>query len=781
MSSWGSESGQTTPLVLVGLMLLVIPAGLAVAQGLSTTAPEQSTIPTVTPPSLITPTPTSTATETPTPTATPTPTSTPTPDGNDNDTNRNGTAGQTHFVNADLELADGVTSDDGCSGANYTAIQAAVDDAGSGETVVVCPGTYSEHVEVTTANLTITAADRLTQGSGDVTITNANESAVWINAPGVTLQGFNISVDEGAQYAIEVGGQEAVIRDNTVDSPGVGIFLSDGRTDTGECRIDDRLTGADACDGGPPVDSELGAATQGRVLNNTVKADILRIWVDADQTLVQNNFVTDREISENPENYAECTRDEPQRPCNGRFNDSIVSSGNDTIIRGNTIQIDKQPTGIFHWQAGIMIGKTPTQGHNMATNNTVVDNSYTGSGANGIGIKTRNITAGANIWNNNIKQSGIAIRVYDEATIRNNYIPGCGGTGIWVMSLQNSEARNYDGKEVFVVNNTVERGNSICSVGVWTTWDTVIKGNRIRDFTRFGVRYEICGGGAGRLVDNKIISNNDAGREGIGVTVRADTTPTCVARGEGKQIEIQNNQITNNKVGIEIRNNSVINPSLYEIHNNTINNNEDIGIYNQNKSVIVDATNNIWACGGPSGGANPLSDPYTGKLANGSGDLISAGNGSTRNGHPISNVHFDPFRELSSCPNQTSTPSRTATPTSTPTPPPDGGGNRYDGGGGDNGSGDGGGTGSRDGTGNGEGGGGDRSAPSGSNDGGNTGTPPSTSTATPTSTQPPTATPIPPDTPTPTPVVEPGFGIATWLVGVLLAVSLLARRPRGNK
>lgn len=223
-----------------------------------------------------------------------------------------------------------------------------------------------------------------------------------------------------------------------------------------------------------------------------------------------------------------------------------------------------------------------------------------------------------------------------------------------------------------------------------------------------------------------------------------------------------------------------------EIHGNLINNNGNLGIYNANESLIVDATNNIWGCGGPSSGFNPLADPYTGRLANGSGDAISAGNGSTRNGHPISNVHFDPFQQLSSCPNQTSTPTATPTPTPTPSPTPspadNGGGDGSERGG--TATGDGSGDGSGDGAGNGDGGGGDSDASSGGNGGsdGETATPPPTSTLTPTRS--PTSTPPPTPTPTvtlsPTPAVEPGFGILTWLVGVAILSGFLIVRRRSS-
>lgn len=755
MSSQQSYSGPATAFGLVGIMVLAIPAGLALDQGLTASPAETD------PTTIITPTPPPVKlTDTPTPTPTPTPA----PDGDTNNTEGATTTGKTHFVNAVAGLADGETPDGGCATAKYKIIQAAVEAAESGDTVAVCAGTYSEHVRVTTANLTIRAR-------GDVLITNTNESAVWINAPNVVLHGFNIRVGEGANYAIEVGGKEVDIRNNTVHSPRVGIFLSDGHIETGECRLPGRkepqYTKTD-CDRGPPVDKELGAATGGRVVNNSVTAGMLRLWVDADQTLIQSNFVTDLENPKNAPNYPECRTGDIFDPCKSRFNDSIVSSGNGTIISGNAIRIKKEPTGIFHHQAGIMIGKTPTQGHNMALNNTVANNFI--HSPIGVGIKTRNITTGASIRNNTITSAGTGMRIVDEAVIRNNEIDFV-GTGIRVESFRWGEVQNYQEKQALIVNNTLDSGDNKGFTGIRVTWNAVIKGNTIKNIINRGIRIGICRGGGGRVVNNKITGMGD----GIFVSP-SDYRVPCPTDLKNNRIMILNNQIMNNEYGIKIRDTrgeGHTNPNLYEIHGNLINNNEELGIWNRNKSVIVNATDNIWACGGPSGGANPLADPYTGRLANGSGDLISAGNGS-RNGHTISNVHFDPFQVLASCPESgspatttptpTLTPTPTSTPSLTPTPTPTaagGIGNGTDGVGG-NGTG---GTG-----GNGTGGNESGDVTIGDN-GPSVGTPH-------TITPPPTPTETPLETPTisPTPRVEPGFGVGMLAIAIAILISLFTLR-----
>lgn len=755
MSSRLPESGQASALVLIGLVVLALPVGLALAQGLTSSKTTTASAITPTLPPLNMP-------------ATSTPTATPTPDGSqnddDNETGGNTPTGQSHFVNAELGPVDGVTSEKGCSGANYTSIQAAVDAADPGDTVAVCPGTYTENVEVSTTNLTITAADRLTQAAGDATITNAAESAVWINAAGVTLRGFNISVGEEADYAIEVGGKRVVIEDNTVESYGVGIFLSDGHRETGECKSEEDFD--TVCKTNPPVDPALGPATGGRVLNNSVTADNFRIWVDADRGVIQHNFATELRVRDDYQDY----------------NSSIISSGNDTVIRGNTIQttrpvMTEQSTQLDKAAGGIKVGKNPFVSHNNAYDNRVVANAV--DKPRGIGVITNRKTAGTSIQGNSITSTLDGVNVHDAATVRNNTISAgpknCIGVSVDIgpMTWAGEQQKN---KGVFVLHNTLNGANR-CLGAVQADSNAVIAGNTIRNYVFSGISFDVCVAGTGRIIDNQISGTGINYGAGISISSRKSEGCTNYAwyrfPDMAENVVILNNEITDNREeGISIGNHAK--PGLVKIHDNLILNNGGLGINNHNASIIVNATENIWACGGPSSGFDPLADPYTGRLANGSGDAISGGNGSTRNGHPISNVHFDPFRvqNPSSCSGSQPTATETQTPTSTPTPtgmptktPTATAPSRFG-----NGTGEMGGNGTGGTGGNGSGGDGNAVA-TGSTDRKKAATP---FTATPS--PPPTSTSTPPPTVSPTPRVEPGFGVVIWVVGLVIFSSLLALR-----
>lgn len=327
MSRGLERSEQGAILGLVFLLVLAMPVGGALAGAL--TAPVTATGVTPTPPPILNLTETPTSTDTPTSTETPTPTPTASSggDGGNGSGESNGSGAGSTLVVDDGSGSVGSVTGEACGNASYMTIQGAVDDASQGDTIRVCGGTYTEHVKVTTANLTIRA-------DGDATIENTGESAVWINASGVTLRGFTVRVVAGAAYAIEVGGHDVLIRNNTVESPGVGIFLSDGHTETGECNMEGFNQ---ECDQSPPVDPELGAATGGGVVNNDVSSDHIRIWVDADQTVVRNNFVIDRQSNggraqssqhQMKPGFSSTTGHEDEPYCQDceRYNSSIVSS-----------------------------------------------------------------------------------------------------------------------------------------------------------------------------------------------------------------------------------------------------------------------------------------------------------------------------------------------------------------------------------------------------------------------------------------------------------------------
>lgn len=604
-----------------------------------------------------------------------------------------------------------------CPNAGHRTINEAVQNASAGDTIEVCSGEYGP-VTLDTGRLTIRA-------NGSAEIAGSTGPAVRITAPEVTVDGFTITPGTTTNRTVEIGARGADVRNNTVEVRRVGIFLSDGHAEGGD------------------VGSGLQAAPDSRIRNNTITVNatvglqetVYGIWSDADHTDIRKNTVI-----------------------GSGYTTSILSSGNETDVTGNTIRYpDRRIQG-----AAIRVGLS-TAGHDWAVRNRVADNDVSGGPDRGILVGTlpRNVTiARATVVRTNTVVDSASNEVTDpggitayanETVVRNNTVVDSGhddlSRGFPGKSVDGIRVEGY---RIHVIGNTVRRNEDGVTLSVSTA---TVEGNVIQNNELDGVFVGI-GNITGLIANNTITGNAAAG-------IRIQQSP-----------------------GVAV-----------EAHYNHIRNNGGLGIHNHNyiptdgKWPVMNATLNYWGCGGPSGG---LRDPVTDRIANGSGEALSAGDDPG-----YSNVHFDPFLERSSCPSLSGTP--TSTPTSTPTPTPTStptssptrqapGGDD----GGDDGDGDGDGTGTADGgggTADGPGGGsGDQDTggsggdTTGDTSGGESTPPPQpptpTATVPPTATESPTPTQSPTSTNTPTPRTEPGFGVVAWFLGTVVLVWLLARRRR---
>jgi hypothetical protein len=153
----------------------------------------------------------------------------------------------TRYVDA---LATSSAPGTGCgTSAGYNTIQAAVNDANTGDTIMVCAGTYAENVSIpiAKANLTLNGAQaahpvagRIFGSLGESTVTGmfANPAAdITIQATDVTIDGFSLTnPDQSTGILIKTGGNNALITNNIIYAVGgtgfadntQGIYLENG-------------------------------------------------------------------------------------------------------------------------------------------------------------------------------------------------------------------------------------------------------------------------------------------------------------------------------------------------------------------------------------------------------------------------------------------------------------------------------------------------------------------------------------------------------------------------
>jgi nitrous oxidase accessory protein len=107
---------------------------------------------------------------------------------------------------------------------DYTEIQAAIDAANPGDTILLKSGTYEENLQVD-KELKIWSDSR---NPGDTIIRAADpaKNVVEINTGRVTFSGFGINGSENAGIYLE-GAESCLINNNEISNTGQGIFLKD--------------------------------------------------------------------------------------------------------------------------------------------------------------------------------------------------------------------------------------------------------------------------------------------------------------------------------------------------------------------------------------------------------------------------------------------------------------------------------------------------------------------------------------------------------------------------
>jgi len=126
------------------------------------------------------------------------------------------------------------------------------------------------------------------------------------------------------------------------------------------------------------------------------------------------------------------------------------------------------------------------------------------------------------------------------------------------------------------------------------------------------------------------LSSNNRSEVTISQNILTGATDGITTRNSlvnNNTITIDDNKIYKNDYGIYLE--TVTGGSTILINSNSLAGNDKYGLYVKNSTLTIDATNNWWGhASGPSGG---VADPVTGRIANGTGGAVSG------------YVHFDPW------------------------------------------------------------------------------------------------------------------------------------------
>ena len=476
------------------------------------------------------------------------------------------------------------------TGTHYTTIQAAINDAQPGDTIIAETGTYTENIKI---NKTITLK---AQGTPTIQPKNPNQPTITITANNTTITGFTI---KNSQTGIHIQANQCKITNNNItNNTYYGIYLDYSSNNT---------------------------ISNNNITNNGLGIDLS----DSEYNKIYNNNITN----------------------NGNNGIDLRYSSNNTISNNN---ITNNGLGIDLWYSSnnILSNNNITNNTyygiylNNSSNNTIYNNKITNNKYDGIYIcySSNNILSNNNITNNGL---GIDLWYSSNNILSNNNITNNTYYGIYLFyssnnnMISNNKITNNgdDGIDLWYSSNNTISNNNITNNGLGidlsdSEYNKIYNNNITNnDYDGIDLRYSS---------NNNLISNNNitnSGNDGIYIcyssnnTISNNTINNMYYYGiylyDSSNNTISNNNITNNgEDGIYLYDSSNNNT----ISNNNITNNKGRGIFlygdnnivyrnsfigNGVQAIVYFGMDNLFNLAKPTGG-NYWSD-YTGKDLDGDG------------------------------------------------------------------------------------------------------------------------------------------------------------------
>ena len=445
---------------------------------------------------------------------------------------------------------------------NYTAIQAAIDDAIPGDTVFVYNGTYMENL-IIGKTMSLVGEDRETTeirglSFGDVVYVTAD----WVNITGFTIR---ISGMDWYDAGIELDSvQECFIANNRVsdNSLGINLYLTNNTTVTGNIASDNQM-GINLLysDNNAVADNNmsnyyagitLDSSRNNTLVNNTMVGDGVQLLGDFLEEWNSHTIDTSNTVNGSPVYYLK-----------DLASGSAPQGGGQVILANCTgLLVDNQSIGDA--AVGIQMG--------FSSNNTVLNNTVFSNNFHGIYISHSSEnwvvgnTASSNEWH------GIYIDTSSNNTIAGNVVQDNWGDGISLTSCSDE----------IVVNNTAidnSDGISLYSSTGNHVIDNIPSGNYAGIYLRSSTGNSVSGNNAS---GNWVGINVDRSDEN---TVTGNVVPSNDNRGialkySSNNTVINNTMTSNGWIGI------LLSSSTY----NTFRNNTMIG----NGISVLGATLGQW-------------------------------------------------------------------------------------------------------------------------------------------------------------------------------------------
>ncbi|MDD2665424.1 MAG: NosD domain-containing protein [Methanocellales archaeon] len=415
---------------------------------------------------------------------------------------------------------------------DYPTIQAAIDNASHGDTIIVRDGTYTENI-VVDKRLTIES-----ENGSDFTLVQAQNSndhvfdvtADYVNLSGFTLIGAtgvisagiyldeanycNISSNNVSNnyYGIRLSSSSNTLSNNTASNNNYGIYLYSSRNNT--------LSG------------------------NTMRDDGIGIWGGSVSDYNSHEIDTSNKVNDKPVYY---WKDKVGGTVPAGAGQVILANSTGVTVSGQNVS-DGSVGVLLAYSSGCTISNNTANSNNdngiylyFSSSNTLSSNNASNNGDGIVLSSSSNNTISNNTANSN-SDYGIYLYSSSNNTLSNNTASN-NGYGIWLILFSNDNT---------ISNNTA---NSNSYYGIWLilSYNNTISNNTASD-NDYGIYLYYLGKNA--------ISNNTASDNDYGIYLEFSSNNT-----------ISNNTASDNDYGIY----------LYSSSNNTISNNtasdNDYGIY----------------------------------------------------------------------------------------------------------------------------------------------------------------------------------------------------------
>jgi parallel beta-helix repeat protein len=307
----------------------------------------------------------------------------------------------------------------------YPTIQQAVDNASSGDTIIVRDGDYTENVTVHVANLTL----RSENGSENciVQAANATENVFTVAADWVNISGFtvtNATGNDASGLYLGPGVEHCTISNNTASGNSYGFYL-----ESADHNILKDNTGCNNSHYG----FEIVASTDNLISDNDLYHNQvgLSLLVRCDDNRIVNNSVYENAVTGIDLRF-DCTNNTitGNHVCNSSDGISIMAVTNTTV--SDNFIYNNSRIGIYLWLFGTS--------DDIVSGNKIYDN--------GDGIILRNASSGSSIncsgneiYNNDW---GIKVQESNTVTVLGNIVTSnyC-GIYLWLNSSNNRIYNNY--------------------------------------------------------------------------------------------------------------------------------------------------------------------------------------------------------------------------------------------------------------------------------------------------------------------------------------------------